>query len=513
MRRTGHVTEQRLRCRGMVVSAAVASFLTACQSAPQLPDLSLAKGAPLLQYRYGDLARPSGNSDETLVLLAFSGGGARAAAMAFGVLEALHATRIGIGRNRRSLLSEVDVISSTSGGSIAAAFYGLHRTRMFDRGANGQSLFERRYLKQRVASAVAGRLLGNILRASTSGTNRSDITAEYYDRTLFGGKRYADLQRAGRPYIVINAHDTTKQSRFTFTQGQFDLICSDLSRLPVARAVMASSAVHGVFAPIKLRNLAASRAAGLRCPEEPRWVAAALRGQPRIRSGVETPRDRTRRARLARWYRAGEPYGRRAAPDTRYYVHLADGGLMDNTALWPLLRALDSPISAWGLREAIASGRVKKVLLVVVNAMPFEDADTDRTAAGPSIINMVLSAVGSAQNTASRDAIRAAEVLMDRLRRRHGASRGSASGRVSFHGPVVIEFNAVRNARRRRCFRRIKTALDLPAAEVDALRQMAARQLVDDPGFQSFLRRSNGKAGAMQFRWAADKFCTGSKPG
>lgn len=471
----------------------------------------MSKGAPVLQYRYRDLALPPGNTDETLVLLAFSGGGARAAAMAFGVLETLRTTRIGLGRNRRSLLSEVDVISGTSGGSFTAAFYGLYRSRMFAKDANGQSLFERRYLKQPITSAVTGSLFRNALRAATPGTNRTDIAAEYYGRALFDGRKYADLQRAGRPFIVINAHDTTKRSRFIFTQSQFDLICSDLSRLPVARAVTASSAVHGVFAPLKVRNLAAGRradgVAGLSCPAEPAWIAAALRGQPRIRTGVETPRDRLRLARLARWYRTGEPYGRAAARNTTYYLHLGDGGLMDNTALWPILRALDSPLSTWGIQNAIASGRVKRVLLIVVNAMPAADNDTDRIAAGPTVVNMIRSAVDSAQSTASRDAIRMAEVLFDRLRRRHDG-RGSASRPVSFHGPVVIEFNGVKDPKRRRCFRNIKTALDLPAAQVDALRLMASQQLLSDPGFRKFLQRSNGQAGTQLKIDSAGTFCT-----
>jgi len=44
-------------------------------------------------YRFRNLAHP-GNSDSLLVFLAFSGGGTRAAALSYGVLEALAHTEI-----------------------------------------------------------------------------------------------------------------------------------------------------------------------------------------------------------------------------------------------------------------------------------------------------------------------------------------------------------------------------------------------------------------------------------
>ena len=56
--------------------------------------------------------------------------------------------------------------------------------------------------------------------------------------------------------MQINAADLAGGNRFTFFQPQFDLICSDLSQLKVARAVAASSAVPGLFTPITLRSYA-----------------------------------------------------------------------------------------------------------------------------------------------------------------------------------------------------------------------------------------------------------------
>ena len=61
-----------------------------------------------------------------MLILAFSGGGTRAAAFAYGVLEELAATPVVLGGRPRRLLDEVDLISAVSGGSFTAAYYGLY---------------------------------------------------------------------------------------------------------------------------------------------------------------------------------------------------------------------------------------------------------------------------------------------------------------------------------------------------------------------------------------------------
>lgn len=66
------------------------------------------------------------------LMLAFSGGGTRAAALAYGVLEELRDTEIVIDGAPRRLLDETDLISSVSGGSFTSAYYGLHGDRIFD---------------------------------------------------------------------------------------------------------------------------------------------------------------------------------------------------------------------------------------------------------------------------------------------------------------------------------------------------------------------------------------------
>ena len=67
-------------------------------------------------YRFSNLAPLRNNSDDLFIILTFSGGGTRAMAMSYGVMEKLKETRISRHGSERSLLDEADVISSVSGG-------------------------------------------------------------------------------------------------------------------------------------------------------------------------------------------------------------------------------------------------------------------------------------------------------------------------------------------------------------------------------------------------------------
>ena len=114
-------------------------------------------------------------SDELLLILTFSGGGTRAAALSYGVLEALADTRITISGKPRRLLDEVDVISSVSGGSFTSAYYGLFGDRIFKD-------FESRFLKRDVEEELALRLISprSWPKLASSYYARSDLAADYF---------------------------------------------------------------------------------------------------------------------------------------------------------------------------------------------------------------------------------------------------------------------------------------------------------------------------------------------
>ena len=118
----------------------------------------------------------------------------------------------------------------------------------------------------------------NWFRLSSSTFDRSDLAAEYYDKYIFEGGTFGDMAARKGPMVMMNATDMTHGIRIGFNQDAFDLICSDLSPFPVARAAAASSAVPMLLSPITIRNYAADVAPKLLCRfERLRREAQSLR--------------------------------------------------------------------------------------------------------------------------------------------------------------------------------------------------------------------------------------------
>jgi len=237
------------------------------------------------------------------ISLAFSGGGTRAAALAYGVLKELRDTVVVVNGRHRSLLQEVDWISSVSGGSFTSAYYGLHGDRIFDD-------FESAFLRHNVQSSLIYRLL-NPLEWFRS-TGRTEMAIQFYDRNIFHGATFADMRRVDdAPLILINASDLGYGVRFSFIQEYFDLLCSDVSTFPVARAVAASSAVPVLFNPVVVRNYADCK------QEEPEWLRKAM-----VRAEQDPQLEGVARG-LATYYDS----------EKRQYAHFVDGGITDNLGL------------------------------------------------------------------------------------------------------------------------------------------------------------------------------------
>src|SRR6187402_3870773 len=73
------------------------------------------------------------NSDKLFVVVTFSGGGKRAAAFSFGVLEALRDIKVTTpDGEQHTMLDEVDLISAVSGGAFTAAYYAMFGRETFD---------------------------------------------------------------------------------------------------------------------------------------------------------------------------------------------------------------------------------------------------------------------------------------------------------------------------------------------------------------------------------------------
>ncbi|MCW8949409.1 MAG: patatin-like phospholipase family protein [Sedimenticola sp.] len=309
-------------------------LLSGCASTARFPD-----NPPLVTAKPAVLPKAS---ESTLLLLTISGGGSRASAFAYGVLEALRNSPASDQAGSPSLLDKVNMISAVSGGSIIAAYYGLHGDKLF-------SGFREDFLEQDVRDELRERMLSleNLSRLSSTTFGSGDILDEYLREKLFDDHPISELFDEQGPIVIINATDLFKGSRFGFTPELFSLICSDTEQFPVARAVAASSAVPLIFTPIILNN----RAGSCNYPT-PTW----------IQQGLAEKTVNPRRHRLARsWdlylHQAEHPY-----------IHLLDGGLSDNLGLRAIM---DQVIIHDGLVNTLKSqalGGIQRIVLIKIDA-------------------------------------------------------------------------------------------------------------------------------------------------
>jgi NTE family protein len=264
---------------------------------------------------------------------------------------------------------------------------------------------------------------------------------------------------------------------------------------------VASSAVHGIFTPLRLRNHPRAH-----CPPEPSWIAAALLGEGDDGSIVDAPEARRSRALLARWYREKLPDGLKAPPGAEFFVHLADGAGADNLGLRAPILALASRDSGFAFARMIKERRIKRVLLVAVNAATGPDPLRDADRGGPSTLQSMRDAADGLIRATSEQTLGETQFVFAQLR----AAAARNGGSPKFYGPVVIGFDAVRDDLQRRCFKRIPTTLDLPPAEIDALRIAGRTVLAESSEFRRFFQEQSGDVQDLRALPSAARFCSES---
>ena len=432
---------------------AVLLLASGCAHIPQ--NAPLISNDPSTGYRFRQTTSPT-NSSDMLLMLAFSGGGTRAASLSYGVLEELARTPVGAEGKQHRLLDDVDIISSVSGGSFTAAYYALWGDRIF-------SDFESKFLKKHVQTDLLLRVLEpwNLVRLATPSFSRSDLAAEYYDHLLFKDATFGDLMaRGGRPFLCVNATDVASGARFEFTQDEFDLIRSDLSHFPVSRAVAASTALPMYLTPVNLKNYSTKQAEA-----EPQWIPSILddpAASPRLRYV----------ASQARSYTDGQ----------RHFIHLVDGGFSDYLGL----RGAIDRVIAHEQSTQLPSVPVRiprRVALIVVDADRDFDYGWD-SKERPLGLKALLGSVG--QVTVSHYSFETIELFKEVMARldRERAGPGDSSPVETETYVIELHFNQLPDESDRHFFNTVPTSLQLPSKTVDRLRQLAARQLVDNVEFR-----------------------------
>jgi NTE family protein len=418
-------------------------------------------------------------SDSLLVGVAFSGGGTRAAAFAYGVLEVMAEAYIRWEGRELRLLDEIDTISSVSGGSFTAAYYGLFGDRIFEDYAD-------KFLYRDVEGHLTWSLLSPVswFKLGSAKFDRSDLAAEYYDEILFEGKTFGDLDSRNKPRLNINATEIALGLQFTFDPAQFALICSDYNKFPVSRAVTASSAVPILFSTVVLRNYAGT------CPFEfPPWAKAA-------QASADTT---SRAAHLAR------QMAKYADREAKPYIHLYDGGLSDNLGVRPLINRLSMAGSSWQFAKVMGAADTHRMLVIVVNAQSelsdeFQKSDNDLSLADAisASSSIPLNEYSFESLTLLRLAFEGLAAQLTKGRCKEWAeTRRSTEGCDDFKIHLVeVDFDKLPDQKRRQAMKRLPTTFRLSVQEVDALRASAREIMTGSKDFQEFMRDMEG-------RWSA----------
>ncbi len=457
--------------------------LAGCASRPI--NAPIAQVDPNSGYRPHLLIQKRQNNDpHTFFVLSFSGGGTRAAAFSYGVLEELRRTEVIVRGQRRRLIDEVDVITGVSGGSFTALSYALYGDRLF-------SEYEERFLKRDVQGALTRRTLNpfNWWKFIGGSAGRSELAAEYYDEILFENATFGDLLDRQGPVAIATGTDLSTGSRLAFFQNDFDLLCSDLNKVRLSRAAATSSAVPIVLSPVTFNNY------GGNCGYQyPAWVRS-----------VADPEHRGRPAgRAFQRYREMQDFQN---SKDRPFIHLVDGGVADNIGVRGVLEALEELAASAAFRGEVGFGVIRRIVLLVVNARSSPRTDWDRRESPPGTIGQLLQASGVPIERYSFETV---ETMKDRAEiwkwrrdllvaqaRLAGATEEEAEAsvpKVTLH-VLDVSFDAISDPKERAYFMNLPTSFVLPAEDIDRLREIAGRLLRQSAEYETIVRELGGSPG------------------
>lgn len=393
-----------------------------------------------------------------IAAITLSGGGARAAAFGLGVLKELKATQFEWEGRTTSILDEVGLISGVSGGSVLAAHYAAF-------GDDTLTNFERDFLLADFQSGLVAQAVSpsTLYRLTSPWVGRTHVLEEKLNG-LYQGKTFADLQSRQRgPRLLVTATDLTTGAPFEFTPEQFALICSDLDNVPLSFAVAASSAVPILLSPVTLKNYAGS------CPQS-LHVANAARNDNNLEA-------RLLQASLQSYLDV----------DNRPFLHLVDGGLVDNLGVRGLLYRAAAGGSLDASFQNLPAGSVREIVLVSVNSERDIAERIDRSDRTPNIGQVLDSLVFGAGSRATKETLAAMSDNARRWTQELTALRGKHGSPFAPDAEIHVISVSLRDAKNTKASQallQVPTALTILPFQVRQLQEAGRAALRESPEFQ-----------------------------
>ncbi len=464
----------------LLTLAGLATLMVGCASRPINEPITKVDRAG--GYRATmQVAKRANQDNKTLFALAFSGGGTRAAAFSYGVLDELYRTQIVVDGQHRRLVDEVDLITGVSGGSFTALAYALYGDKLF-------SEYEQRFLKRDVQGTLTARTFNPLNWPKIVGGSygRSELAADYYDEILFQGATFADLLERPAPMVMVTGTDISTGARLAFTQTDFDLLCSDVSKIHLARAAATSSAVPVVLSPVTLNNY------GGTCEfEYPAWVRDVADADNRKRPAG---RAVLRYNDMREFQKSGE----------RPFIHLVDGGVSDNLGMRGILEGLEELEASEAFRKEAGVVGARRVVVIVVNSRSAPSTDWDKGESAPGFVSQLLQSSSVPIDRYSYESVelmkdlvqrwqtsRELAIAQARLRGKTEAEAEASVPEISLYA-IDVSFDSIRDPKERAYFMNLPTSFVLTGEEVDRLRDMGAQLLRTSPDFQRLVKEMGG---------------------
>ena len=432
-----------------------AALLSACSLVKYQPVAGIDTVDLKRGYRFETSRLQRNDEDDTLIVLMFSGGGTRAAALGYGVLEQLHKQQITIGGKKQSLMSNVDVVVGVSGGSVLAAYFAL-------KGEETIPLFYKRFLHQNFQRQVVKQAfsMSNLPRLASPEYGRGDLLQEQFENYLFGKTTFRDLEKNAKgPFAIISATDMGIGERFNFTQEYFDPMCIDLGDLRLARAVAASSSVPMVFAPITLNNNGGHCQYTLPL----QLVSDSEAGKKQLQ---------TRKEFFERFQKYSDS-------KNRPYIHLIDGGLTDNLGMRSLLDMTEMYPEKI-LTHKIKQNKIRHIVVINVNAQNEVSSNLDKSAAVPGFRDVVSAIVNIPIDQHSQESLRRFRAFIDQWNK----DKQNENIYFSF---VSLNLKDLPPSQLRDKVLNIPTSFYLPPEDVDNLRTAAAELMKQSLDYRNLL--------------------------
>lgn len=434
-------------------------LLSACNSMLFQPVETISQITSNQGYRAKNIIEK--HQDGNLIILMLSGGGSRAAALGYGVLEQFKQTKIGTNPLKTSLLDNIDLVFGVSGGSVLATYFSLE-------GKDVVPKFEDKFLKTDFQSQLTSQIFSfsNLPKLTSDQYGRGDLLQEQLNLALYKGKTFGYLahHRKG-PFVIVSATDMSLGQKVIFTQEFFDGLCLNLSNVELARAVASSSSVPLIFSPLTFNNNSG------RCNYHP----------PEITKMVTAITANTQKSKNVKEMQ--ETLASYQDSKKRPFLHLVDGGLTDNLGLSAFTDSYDL-IGKEGLYKTALATKLKRIVIISVNAQNEVTSEIDQSANIPQTRDVVNTIVNVPIDRNTQTTLRRFRELADEWNKM--MLKQPADKRVELHF-VSIGLRDLPESPLKQEVLNINTSFYLPNKDINKLKQATRILLQNSKEYQGVL--------------------------